>query len=65
LTTGATLREAGRWLRWMGAESVIAAVAAVTPTEGQRSRPADPLDGWPPRDPEAAGDDLGKVFKGA
>lgn len=65
LTTGATLREAGRWLRWMGAESVIAAVAAVTPAEGQRGRPADPVDEPPPRDLEAAGDDLGKVFKGA
>lgn len=65
LTTGATLREAGRWLRWMGAESVVAAIAAVTPTEGQRGRPACPGDGPQTGDLATPGDDLGKVFKGA
>jgi predicted amidophosphoribosyltransferase len=37
LTTGATLREASRWLRGMGASEVRVAVVAVTPAPDRRS----------------------------
>lgn len=65
LTTGATMRESSRWLRWMGAEQVVAAVAAVTPAEGQR-RPVSDSGGDRREAPAgAAGEELGKVFNRA
>ena len=38
LTTGATIREAARLLRSLGAERVGVAIVAVTPTPGREGR---------------------------
>jgi predicted amidophosphoribosyltransferase len=65
LTTGATVRESSRWLRWMGAERVVAAVAAVTPAAGQRAPLAIAENRIGDGGEGRAGDDLGKVFNRA